>query len=312
MKKTILTIAAILILVFLFYAFFVKTVHKKEIIVNEPFSKISPQLSDIKNISKWYLPFASADIEKLVFKDNNKAVLGSDTIVLDKIDEGGNWIKATTRDGTAMLLFNFSPDTGKATKVSLEYENTLVNELIKGNSIIENAKKSLANLNPYFLDSKKMYGYNIEISTVTDTAFLFTSQVVAISEKKKFITILFEKLITRSGKNKNEYNGTRIFYSSPIANDSIHLFAGIGITNTQQVDITGDISLKRMPFKMNLLHTFYQGSFSKMNEPIEALGKFKEDNNLVSMAIPFIKFKTDGIEFADDQIIQAIACYPVF
>ncbi len=312
MKKIVSVILSILLLIFIFYAAFVKSIHQKEIIITEPFSKITPHFSEISNIAKWYMPFATTDIEKLIFKDNNKAILGTDTLTIDKIDGSGNWIKVTENDAKATLLFSFSADTGNTSRVRLAYDNTLMGELFKSNRLIENAKKSLANINTYFLDTKKMYGYTIEISTVTDTAFLFTSQVVAIPQKKKSISALFEKLIAKAEKDNNGYNGTRIFYSSPIAKDSIHLFAGIGITNTQQVAITGDITIKKMPANMNLLNTFYQGSFSRMNEPLEALSQFKVDNNLVSMAIPFIKFKTGGIEFSDDQVIQAIACYPIF
>jgi hypothetical protein len=58
--------------------------------------------------------------------------------------------------------------------------------------------------------------------------------------------------------------------------------------------------------------TYYQGSFADAITPLNILARFETDNGMKSMAIPFVKLITEGIEFDDAQIIQANALYPVY
>lgn len=297
---------------FAIYAAFIKKVYTKEIHIPEPFTKIGPQLSDVKNIAKWYMPFASNDTGSFKFTKGNKVVMGNTSLTLSKIDVGGNWYEITEQNDKQPIVFSLYADTGRTSKVVLQYENTLLGEWTRKNNIINNARQSLENLKDYFAESKKMYGYTIEVTRVTDTAFLFTSQIVSNTNKKETLKMLYEKLIQTAKEKNNGYNGTRVFYSSPFGKDSIHLFVGIGITQTENINMAGEVTLKRMPYNMNLLVTFYQGSFNKISTAINALEQFKADNNLVSVAIPFVKFITEGTDFSDEQVIQATACYPIF
>ena len=98
----------------------------------------------------------------------------------------------------------------------------------------------------------------------------------------------------------------------PYGKDSIHLFTSIGINNTTDVPFTGPFILKRMPYMGKLLMSYYQGNFGNVITPLNALAQYETDNDMNSMAIPFIKLITEGIEFDDSQIIQARALYPVY
>ena len=164
----------------------------------------------------------------------------------------------------------------------------------------------------YIGDAKKMYGYEVEMTSVTDTAFLFSSKVVLKQEKKTAFKNLYESLIKFAEAKNLGYNGVRIFYMLPYGKDSIHLFTSIGITNTDAVPFTGPFILKRMPYMGKLLMSYYQGSFANTITPLNALAQYETDNDMKSMAIPFIKLITEGIEFDDSQIIQAKALYPVY
>ena len=66
-----------------------------------------------------------------------------------------------------------------------------------------------------------------------------------------------------------------------------------------------------MPAKGHLLTAFYQGRFGDVNNVMAALEQFKSDNKMTTMAIPFIKLITEGIDFDDSQIIQAKAYAPI-
>jgi effector-binding domain-containing protein len=310
MKKKILFALIVLIAAMLFYGIFVTRVFHKEINIPQPIALINKQVSTVDNISRWYLPFASGDSTN--FRSAaGKIAYGDNSLSITKHVGLSIWYEVAENKKQQTVMFSVLADTGRSSKVILSYESTWWNKILGTNSIIKNAEESLKNLKEYFADTKKMYGYQMEVADVTDTAFVFTSKVVSKSIKKEAFKNLFESLINYATEKNLGYTGVRIFYTSPYGNDSIHLFTSIGITNTKDVPMDGVFSLKKMPYKGHLLTAYYQGNFDNVNNAINALGQFKSDNEMTSMAIPFIKLISEGIYFEDNQIIQAKACYPI-
>ncbi len=310
MKKKVLLILILAFTAFLFYAIFITRVFNKEIKISQPIDLVNKQVSTIGNIAKWYLPFATGDTSN--FKTSrDKIEYRNATLSITKHVGLSIWYEFAENKKTQTLLFSVLADTGRSSKVVLSYESTLWNKIFGSNSIIKTAEESLNNLKEYLTDSKKMYGYEIEVIDVADTAFLFTSKVVAKSIRKEAFKNLYESLLNYATEKNLGYTGVRIFYTSGYGNDSIHLFTSIGITNTKDVPLDGIFSLKKMPYKGHLLTAYYQGNFDDVNKAISALGQFKTDNNMTSMAIPFVKLISEGIYFEDNQIIQAKACYPI-
>lgn len=310
MKKKILFTLIVLFIAFLSYAIFVTRVFHKDITIPQPIVLVNNQVSKISNISKWYLPFASADTSNVKISPDKIEYAGTSLSITKHVDLS-IWYEVAESKKQHTIMFSVLADTGRSSKIILSYESTLWNKIFGTNSIIKNAEESLKNLKEYFSDIKKMYGYQMEVSDVTDTAFLFTSKVVVKSIKKEAFKNLFESLLHYATEKNLGYTGVRIFYTSAYGNDSIHLFTSIGISNTKGVPLDGTFSLKKMPYKGHLLTAYYQGNFDNVNKAISALGQFKSDNNMTSMAIPFIKLISEGIYFEDNQIIQAKACYPI-
>jgi hypothetical protein len=310
MKKKMLLALIIIFVTMLFYAIFITSVFHKEITIPQPIALINKQVSIVDNISKWYLPFASADSNDIK-NGSGKIEYGNNSLNISKHVDLSIWYEVAENKKKQTVMFSVLTDTGHSSKVVLTYESTWLHKIFGGNSIIKNAEESLKNLKEYFADTKKMYGYEMEVIDVTDTAFLFTSKVVAKSIRKESFKNLFETLISYSTEKNLGYTGVRIFYTSPYGNDSIHLFTSIGITNPKDVPLEGIFSLKKMPYKGKLLTAYYQGNFDNVNHAVNALGQFKSDNEMTSMAIPFIKLISEGIYFEDNQIIQAKACYPI-
>lgn len=310
MKKKILFAFISVFTAFILYATLLTNVYHKEIQIPASISLVSKQVSSLNNIAKWYLPFATADTSNLKIGEN-KIEYNNTSLSIDKHIGLSIWFEVAEDQKNQQVVFSVLADTGGVSKVILNYESTLWKKIFGTSTIVKNAEESLNNLKEYFADPKKMYGYEMEVITVTDTAFLFTSKVVATSIKKETFKKLYESLINYAGEKDLGYTGVRIFYTSPYGNDSIHLFTSIGISNTKDVPFEGIFSLKKMPYKGNLLTAYYQGNFDNVNHAITALGEFKSDNNMTSMAIPFVKLITEGIYFDDKQIIQAKACYPI-
>jgi effector-binding domain-containing protein len=312
MKRVITFLILIITIAFVLYSKFVTRIYHKEIKVYASISLIHHEISSLDNIAKWYLPFAVADTtsNKIVRKD--KLEYNNATLTLTKLTNLTAWYQVSENNKSENITLDLVIDTAQSVKIILSFKSSLWSKMFGTNKIIMDAEKSLQNLNDYFADTKKMYGYQIEITTVRDTAFLFTSKVVAKTDKRVAFKNLFDTLIHQAAKNDFGYNGVRIFYISPYGNDSLHLFTSIGIVNTQKVGYTGEFVLKKMPFTGRLLTAYYQGSFGNVDKVINALNEFQTDNNMTQMAIPFIKLITEGTEFDDSQIIQANAFYPVF
>ncbi len=312
MKKKILILVLGLGIAFILYATLVTSVHHKNILIKVPVVRVQYQLSSAKSISKWYLPFATQDTVAIKITGKDKLASDADSLRITRLTGLSAWYKVSNNNATKDIVFDMISDTAGYTNITLRYESNLWNIIAGANPIITNAEKSLVHLKEYFEDTKKMYGYEMEVVEVTDTSFLFTSKIVATHLKKEALKSGYESLIKYAKEKNMDYSGTRIFYSSAYGNDSAHLFMSIGINNTTNASITGEYTLKKMPYKGRLLSAYYQGSFGNALKPITAMEQFKTDNGLTSMAIPFIKIITEGVDFDDAQIIQARAYYPVY
>ena len=311
-RKFITVTILILLTAFIVYATLFKTVHYKEIKINASVPVIHREISSLNKIAKWFLPFATADTNSnKIIKQESVAYENSSLKITNIIGYSAQY-EVTENENSKPILFTVMPDTGHYSKVTASYKSTLWQEIFNSNKIIQQTEKSLESLKDYIGDAKKMYGYDVEMTSVTDTAFLFSSKVVLKQEKKTAFKNLFESLIKFAETKNLGYNGVRIFYMLPYGKDSIHLFTSIGITNTDAVPFTGPFILKRMPYMGKLLMSYYQGSFANTITPLNALAQYETDNDMKSMAIPFIKLITEGIEFDDSQIIQAKALYPVY
>jgi hypothetical protein len=312
MKKTLGFIAIALAVAFVLYATLFTNVYKKEIKINFPVSRVQKEIFSIKSIAKWYLPFAISDTNSIKITGNNKLATNNDSLLITSLTGLSARYQVSENKTSKEIAFDIIADTADHSKVTLSYSSSLWNKLTGSSSIITNAEKSLLHLKDYFEDTKKMYGYEMEVIELTDTTFLFTSKVVANSAKKAALKSTYESLIKYAQEKNMNFTGTRIFYASPFGDDSTHLFLGVGISNTSNASFTGDYTLKKMPYKGHLLSAFYQGSFGKVNRVLEAMERFKADNEMTTMAIPFVKLLTENADFDDSQVIQARAYYPVF
>jgi hypothetical protein len=312
MQRITTLLILIIAIAFVLYSLFVTKIYHKEIKVYASISLVHHEISSLDNIARWYLPFAIADTTSNKIVRQNKLEYNNATLTLTKLTDLTAWYRVSENNKSENITLDLVIDTAQSVKIILSYKSSLWNKIFGSNTIIKDAEKSLQNLNDYFTDTKKMYGYQIEITSVADTAFLFTSKVVAKTDKRIAFKNLFETLIRQAAEKDLGYNGVRIFYISPYGNDSLHLFTSIGILNTQKAGFTGEFVLKKMPATGRLLSAYYQGSFGDVDKVINALNEFQTDNSMTQMAIPFIKLITEGTEFDDSQIIQAKAFYPVF
>lgn len=318
MKKKYLyvSLAFILVAALIVYTCFVTKTYEKEVSVPYTMQKAGEQLYQLDNVIKWVPPFSYTDSLKTLkgLRKTKTILINGVRITIISSSAISSILEFQKGNQTKQFLFSAVPDTSNLTtcKVKLIYKATLLSQLLDKGGLIKNAAASLENLKSYMEDTRQFYGHEIKQSTVADTSFLFKSVTVPVEEKRTATKQLFEELIAYANAKKSEYNGTRIFYSTPYGSDKIMLFASIGVSKEVITGANEHIQYKRMPFGKNLLEASYQGPYKDVTAVYEALEAFKADHSFTSMAIPYQKFLSDGYDFADDQVVQMKIYYPIF
>lgn len=210
------------------------------------------------------------------------------------------------------LRFVVSPDTAdsKITKIVYRYSDGIF--MGEAGRLKEQIALSVRQLGDSLSSTSYVYGYNIKETTVTDSSFLFQQKVVKRTEEQVATRQLFDELLAYAGKRGAGYNGVRIFYSQPMPDNRVALFGSIGVNIYTPTRPDENIQYKMMPYGKKLLIMDYEGPYGKTKELYNVLEEFKRNNNLVSMAIPFQKFLSEGYGFADSQVVKTRISYPVF
>jgi len=294
--------------------FFYPVPVKKTIQVPYTMFKSGEQFTNASNLVKWYAPFTINDTAG-ISKETGKHIItsGSYSAVISDISLFSAVIKAKHHGKEKAFSFTALTDSSEAaaTFVTLAYHTTLFRKWFVKTVLEKNANKSLENLRDYMTDTRRFYGFEIQLVPVEDTLFLFSRRAVPVTQRKEATKKIFEQLIAYAEKNGAGYNGNRIYYTLK-SGDEITIFASIGVSNMTETAPDDVLQYKRMPYGKKLLMTSYQGPFNQSDKAFKALEAFKADHTLSSMAIPFQKFMSDGFDFEDDQVVQLKIYYPVF
>lgn len=314
MKRFLLLLTIIILILFAGFIFLYPVSIQKKVVVPYDMYKAAEQLNNRDNLIKWYLPFAGAAEADISKPAKTQTVISGDySAEIGNITMYSSTIKAGYKNNTKIFSLTTVSDSVKllSSSITLSYKTTLFTKWFKKSVLEKNAEQSLENLGDFMTDTKRFYGFDIQRVLVEDTSFLFSREVVPLKDKQAATKRIFEKLITFAEKNNAGYNGNRIFYSLT-SGDQVTLFASIGVTKTIETEAGGDIQYKMMPVGKNLIVTSYQGPFGDVKKAFDALEEFKKDQRLSSMAIPYMKFISDGYDFSDDQLVQLKIYYPIF
>jgi hypothetical protein len=205
-----------------------------------------------------------------------------------------------------------SPDTSdsKITKIVYRYESQSFSS--KQNELKKNLGNSLEQLGELLKSNRYVYGYNIELTTVVDSSFLFLSKVVKADKEAEEAKKIFDELIAYAKLRNADYNGVRIYYTQKQGPDRLAIYASIGVNTYTPTAPSDPIQYKMMPYGKKLLVMDVEVPFGKTKDLFSVLEQYKQHHTLVSMAIPFQKFLSPGYGFADSQVVKTRISYPVF
>ena len=274
--------------------------------------RAAEHLSDPLKVAKWMLPFSQRGPGELVFTPNS-IIAGEDTlIVLQQTAVDVIYtLKAPGRSTGFTITAAPLVDRPGITRFLLAWKG-MNGAAWTGNSVLtQTVNASMDSLVTYFSNPLKMYGYPIREIKVTDTAFLFASRNIASADFPQESTALFEMLLRQARKHTVPYTGVRIFNMDKMGDRRV-IYAGIGIEYRVDTQPGDSAQFKWMPYQKNLLATDLEGPYHEVDKAKEALELYRVDKEMVSMAIPFHKYLSDGYGYTDSQQVRIRVCLPVY
>ena len=307
MNRFFLLVLVVVIFVFFGFALTQKTEQSYTVKVDLPAMKALEYFSDTSKISHWMVPFT----REAIYKDD-KLILGQDTLVILRLSAYSIDFRRTNHDGSLDFTMTVVPDKDSASQSYFHLTYILPRwKNIAGSNLGTDAKSSLDSLKQFLSNPVKLYGFKINPGHVTDTTFLFAKKTI---DKKDFAPeskALFDMLIKEAGKRGVVYTGVRIFHFQDNG-DKRTIFASIGINKSIVTKETDSVSLKKMPYNLNLLTIDYNGTYKDIAQAYQAMYDYKTDNRYVTMAIPFQKYLDPGYGYSDSDQVHILLCYPVF
>lgn len=316
-RKKPLLLLALGILLSTAIVFFIPFTYSKTIDVPFTIVKTTELVIYPNQLEKWFLPFTGQDQGKVERVYKPKAGLKWDGYTLSLESSNAVITQYTFTNNKEKLSFSIGVEpeiaNAQACKVILQFRSSLW-KMIAGSftPLQQYVISSIDNFYDYTNSTERFYGYKIELGKVVDTAYLYASKTVPAGDIKAGQIALYDTLLAFAKEKNAKYNGTRIFYKEPAGEGSTKLFASIAVNSRVLVQPDDEIRYKMMPMGKNLLIATYHGPYGKVDAVYKALEDFKRDYSLVSMAIPFERFKTKGYGFSPGDTVDLEVCYPIF
>jgi hypothetical protein len=265
-----------------------------------------------EKVAQWFLPFSGLDsqsVQRNAFPPGLRS--GSQELeILSSTSISGVYQVKNGKD-SADFLFTARHDTTDLTSiVMLVYHSTLLRQMMGGNELEKNARKSLDRLSIMLNDVKAFYGYEIRKIEVEDTSFLTAKKIVGRDELQKGRKELFDMLIQTAKERNAGYNGVRIFHPVQQPDGSWSLFAGVGVTKHFDTPESEPIQYRMMPYRKLLLIVDYEGPYYRVAEVNAAMKQYLDDHQMVNLAIPFEKIMQENDDFGDSSIVKLRVTYP--
>lgn len=307
MNKLAVTLIVAAVLAFATFALTRETEQNRTVSVDLPALKAIGYFSDTNRLQHWMVPFGEGAVY-----GHDQLVRGKDTISILRL--AAYQMDLMRHNGADSLRFSISvvPDKDSVFKSYLNLSYAIPRwKKFTGQTFTDEAEASLDSLKSFLGDPRRLYGFAIKGEPVVDTSFLFAKKTIRRQDFAAETKALFDMLISEAAKRNAGYNGVRIFHFLD-EGDERTIFASIGITRNVETKESDPVSLKKMPFQMNLLTLDYKGMYKDLPRAYQALEDYRQDYRFVTMAIPFHKYLDEGYGYSDSSMVHMKVCYPVY
>lgn len=307
MKRVIplLSVLAVLALAAFFLTQDVESSYSRP--VQLPAIKAMTYFSDTQKLRQWMVPFQ----QESVF-GQDRLMRGQDTLTILKLAAFRTDFRRSAPEGSLDFSISVLPDKDSVFRSHFLLDYKLPRwKQIFGNTFTNDARASIDSLQAFLGNPEKLYGFAIRNEPVTDTSFFFAKKTIAKKDFAAETKALFDMLIAEANKRGAGYNGVRIFHFIDNG-DQRTIFASVGIRKDIETKEGDIVSLKKMPYQMNLLTLDYRGLYKDLPKAYQALEDYRSDFRFVTMAIPFHKYLDEGYGFSDSSMVHMKVTYPVY
>jgi hypothetical protein len=284
-----------------------KTEQTHSVTVDLSAIKAMTYFSDSNKLSNWMVPFTKGAIFR-----NDQLLKEDDTVSILKLSAFNIDFRRSNPKGSLNFNVSVVPDIDSVFRSHFILSYTIPRwKHLLGNDLATDARASLDSLQAFLGNPEKLYGFKLKLEPVSDTSFLFARKTIAKKDFAVETKAIFDMLISEAEKRGAGYSGTRIFHFQDNGGQRT-LFASVGINKDVETKEGDAVSLKKMPYQMNLLTLDYKGLYKDIANAYQALEDYRSDNRYVTMAIPFHKYLQDGYGFDDSTVVHMKVCYPVY
>ena len=280
----------------------------KSVVIQNNIQGIYRSFSDEKNWAKWWpVKIAGSEIQHSL--NGNNYLISDKTnfsIFIDIVNEKGKYPSS----------LNFIPLTKNSFKLEWDTEIPSSNNPLKrlqayisAICIKDGFNKIITAIHSYYINTDRVYGYDIRREFVKDSAFVFTSDSI-----KGYPTT--DMIYAKIAELRNYIaSQNAIATDSPMVNiytkDSFYFQTKVALPVNKRLPTSGRIFYRWMLPRGNMLITNVTGDTKKVEEAYKVVENYVSDYSLTAPAIPFYSFITNRQAEKDSSKWVTRIYYPV-
>jgi hypothetical protein len=321
MKKMVPALV-VLVLVFLIVSFFIPARREKKVFVANTFTNLIASIFQPENWKKWDSSVSrawsrdstSCHFERDTIRHAMRIVIPGKTFRVTRLSELLYQVEAVEKGDSAAFGFAIIPFAGDARRTA-QHSSYIVyaqptNLFYKLLPFMEKpsfAERTVSALRAYLENSRRFYGYPIELKRATDTIFLTKKADIPVRDLFQVLPVMSKELELYAAQNKCRVTGKNLSYL-PLDHDSISLMEGLNIDKT----IPGDYiyNCRQLPSGQFLAVGQFEGRFRDRTACYAAMEKFLSDHQIVRRGLPFETYYSP-LPDSDSSLVKITISYPV-
>lgn len=181
--------------------------------------------------------------------------------------------------------------------VSLVKVTSLWKKYIDSDPVDRLAHASLRNLHEFSNDSKKVYGFKINIGQATDSSYLFMTRQVPLALQYVQPVLLFDSVIEFANHRFMRYNGNRYMNTHPLQHGMIQVTVGIGMDGYPPINADDPVTFKKNAPGQQQVQLEFNDVFANVQEAYKAMDQYKRDHGIIVTDIPLEMLISPGYGF---------------
>jgi effector-binding domain-containing protein len=273
------------------------------------------QFQSMQQLAKWFLPYAQTNSSRLHFIDGLEPgiVMEDHSLRLLSVTPGQIDLSVEADGLEKQYSFFIRPDPKQRGKsiVKLSLFRTAWKRWIDPDPVDREVIQSLYALEAFTNDTKRVYGFPIRQTVLTDSCYLFMSETVPPEMKARRTSILFDSLIHFVHRSRVEWGGKRIYFEQHSEDNQLKVFTGVVVSCSIEEQPAKGFGRKTLPTGQKMLVTTFEGPYKEVEKAYKALEQYRRDYSLVSYITPFEDLLSPGAGYSPEDTVRINICSPI-